>query len=113
MFPETVTAEPELLTYLTDSVQPAPGQPAPRVGDVVELRVRRGGLEVEAWSAAGTKLGRLPPSERAALEGLLPRDETPLHGHISAVVPRPLLLAGGRIHIRFSTPQAWPGLPGP
>jgi len=94
-------ASPELLTYLTDAAEPAPGQFGPRVGDPIELRVRRGGREIEVWSA-GIRLGRLPPAERAALDGLLPQGEAALRGHISALVPRPLRIGSGRIHIRVS-----------
>ena len=94
-------ASPELLTYLTDAAEPAPGQFGPRVGDPIELRVRRGGREIEVWSA-GIRLGRLPPAERAALDGLLPQGESALRGHISALVPRPLRIGSGRIHIRVS-----------
>jgi hypothetical protein len=102
--PTPDTANPELLTYLTDAAEPAPGQFGPRVGDPVELRVRRGGLEIDAWSATGTRLGRLPPAERAALNGLLPKGESALRGRISALVPRPLQIGSGRIHIRVSAP---------
>jgi hypothetical protein len=91
-----------LLTYLTDAAEPAAGQFGPRVGDSVELRVRGGGVEIDAWSATGTRLGRLPPAERAALDELLRRGAGHVRGRISAMVPRPLLLGGGRIHIRVS-----------
>jgi hypothetical protein len=96
-------AGPELLTYLTDAVEPMPGQCGPRVGDPVELRLRRGGAEIEAWSTGGTRLGRLPPAECAALDGLLPGSDSRLRGRVSAVVPRPLRFGSGRIHIRIST----------
>ena len=94
-------ASPELLTYLTDAAEPAPGQFGPRVGDPIELRVRCGEREIEVWSA-GIRLGRLPPAERAALDGLLPQGGSALRGHISALVPRPLRIGSGRIHIRVS-----------
>ena len=95
-------AGPELLTYLTDAADPVPGQSGPQVGDTVELRLRRGGQDIEAWSASGKRLGRLPPAERAALDGLMPSGAPPLRGRISAVVPRPM--SSGRIHIRVTTP---------
>lgn len=104
MYPEPAAAEAELLTYLTDAAAPVPGQFGPRVGDSVELRMLRGGRDVEAWSSAGIRLGRLPPAEREALGGLLDGGAPPLQGRISAVVPRPLLLGSGRIHIRVTTP---------
>ncbi len=96
-------ADPGMLTYLTDAADLAPGQAAPRVGDAVELRPRRGGAEIEAWSAAGIRLGRLPPAERAALDGLLAEDGRPLRGRITALVPRPHQLGAGRIHISVTT----------
>ena len=84
------------VTYLTDAAEPGPGQPPPRVGDVVELRVLRAGQEIEAWTRFG-RLGRLPPSECAALDGLLPELAEPWR--ITAVVPRPRHTGTGRIHI--------------
>ncbi len=98
-------SSPELLTYLTDAAEPMAGQFGPRVGDPVELRVRGGGVEIDAWSAAGIRLGRLPPAERAALEGLMRSAAGHLRGRISAMVPRPLQLGSGRIHIRVSTAE--------
>jgi hypothetical protein len=103
VFPESIAADPEMLTYLTDAAELAPGQLAPRVGDPIELRSRRGGHEIEAWSAAGIRLGRLPPAERAALEGLLVEDGRPLRGRIIALVPRPHRIGAGRIHISVTT----------
>jgi hypothetical protein len=104
VFPEPVVPDPEMLTYLTDAAEPAPGLPAPRVGDAIELRPRRGGRDVEAWSAAGIRLGRLPPAECAALDGLFAEGNPPLRGRITALVPRPHLLGAGRIHISVTTP---------
>jgi hypothetical protein len=97
-------ADPELLTYLTDAAELDPGQAGPRVGDPVELRPRRGGAEIEAWSSEGRRLGRLPPAERAALDGLLAKGAGSLRGRITALVPRPLRLGFGRIHISVSMP---------
>ncbi|MDN3568349.1 hypothetical protein QWZ14_28555 [Paeniroseomonas aquatica] len=104
MQPVSAVADAEMLTYLTDASLPVPGLSEPRVGDSVELRLLRGGREVEAWSTTGIRLGRLPPAEREALDGLLQGGALPLQGRISAVVPRPLLLGSGRIHIRVTPP---------
>jgi hypothetical protein len=94
----------DLLTYLTDSTDPPPGAPeAPRVGDPIELRVMRGGREIEAWSARlGQRLGRLPPEERDAIAPLLVPGRPPVTGLISALVPRPLHAGTGRIHVRLT-----------
>ncbi len=100
---ESVAADPEMLTYLTDAAELAPGQAVPRVGDAIELRPRRGGAEIEAWSAEGRRLGRLPPAERAALDGLLAEGSLPLRGRITALVPRPHRMGFGRIHISVIT----------
>jgi len=104
VYPAPVGTESDMLTYLTDSADPAPGQLAPRVGDAVELRILRGGRDIEAWSATGIRLGRLPPAEREALDDLLQIGTPALRAHISAVVPRPLNHGNGRIHIRVQTP---------
>lgn len=88
---------PDFVTYLTDAAEPEPGQATPRVGDPVELRVLRDGMVIEAWTSAG-RLGRLPPSDCVALEGLLPA--APMTGRITAMVPRPRHTGAGRIHIR-------------
>ncbi len=96
-------ADPGMLTYLTDAADLAPGQVAPRVGDPIELRPRRGGAEIEAWSAGGQRLGRLPPAERAALDGLLAEGTGPLRGRITALVPRPHRTGAERIHIHVTT----------
>ncbi|MDO9706823.1 hypothetical protein [Paracraurococcus lichenis] len=90
----------DLLTYLAG--EPGPGVERPRVGDPVELRVLQGGLSIEAFSAAGQRLGRLPPTERDALTSMLPEGRTAFHGRIAALVPRPRQLGDGRIHIRVS-----------
>ncbi len=100
---EPATIDPEMLTYLTGAAELAPGQLAPRVGDAIELRPRRGGAEIEAWSASGIRLGRLPPAERAAFEGLLVEDGRPLRGRITALVPRPRQVGAERIHISVTT----------
>jgi hypothetical protein len=105
VYPAPVGTESDMLTYLTDSADPAPGQIAPKVGDSVELRFRLGGRDIEAWSATGIRLGRLPPAEREALDDLLQSGTPALRAHISAVVPRPLNLGRGRIHIRVQTPS--------
>ncbi|SDB44008.1 hypothetical protein [Belnapia rosea] len=106
MSPEfAVSADPELLTYLTDAADVAPGQLAPRVGDPIELRPRRGGRDIEAWSAEGIRLGRLPPAERAALDDLIAATTLPLRGRITALVPRPHQIGAGRIHIRVTTAE--------
>ena len=102
MYLAPAVGEAELLTYLTDAAMLVPGQAGPRVGDLLELRVRHGGREVEAWSATGVRLGRLPPAEREALDDLLTNDALRLQGRISAVVPR--RFGDGRIHIRVQTP---------
>lgn len=90
----------DLLTYLAG--EPEPDTESPRVGDPVELRVLQGGRAIEAFSAAGQRLGRLPPAERDALAGLLPGGRASYPGRIAALVPRPRALGAGRIHIRVS-----------
>jgi hypothetical protein len=90
----------DLLTYLTG--EPGPEVTRPRVGDVVELRVLRGGLAIEAYSAAGQRLGRLPPSERDVFAELMPEGRLSFAGRISALVPRPPQQGAGRIHIKVS-----------
>jgi len=90
----------DLLTYLTG--EPGPGVEHPRVGDPVELRVLQGGRAIEAYSAAGQRLGRVPPTERDVLVGLLPEGRLALPGRIAALVPRPRQEGNGRIHIAVS-----------
>ena len=93
--------DPDVLTYLTDAAETVPGQRPPSVGDAVELRPLQGGPEIEAWSDAGQRLGRLPPAERATLAGLV-EAPLPLRGRIAALVPRPRQAGTGRIHIRVA-----------
>ena len=88
----------ELLTYLTG--EPGPGVVSPRVGDPVELRVLRGGLAIEAFSAAGERLGRIPPAERDMLAEAMPAGRASVPGRIAALVPRRGQDGAGRIHIR-------------
>ena len=95
-----VTQSLDLLTYLTG--EPGPGVRCPRVGDAVELRQLPGGLALQAFSAAGECLGRVPPADRDILAGLLPGGPGPLQGRITALVPRPRQQGAGRIHIRVS-----------
>ena len=90
----------DLLTYLTG--EPAAGVADPCVGDPVELRLLPGGLAMEAFSAAGQRLGRLPPAERDVLAEFLAKGCDSLPGRISALVPRPRQQGAGRIHIRVS-----------
>ena len=90
----------DLLTYLTG--EPATGVRSPQVGDTVELRLLPGGLSLQAFSAAGECLGRVPPADRDALADFRPANHGPLRGWISALVPRPGLPGAGRIHIRVS-----------
>jgi hypothetical protein len=90
----------DLLTYLAG--EPGPDVTCPRVGDTVELRVLSGGRAIEAFSAAGQCLGRLPPAERDAFADLMPEGRLSYPGRISALVPRPRLQGAGRIHIRVS-----------
>jgi hypothetical protein len=95
----------DLLTYLTDSADlPAGVEEAPRVGDLVELRLLRGGREIEAWSPrGGRRLGRLPAEDRDAIAPLLAPGQPPVTGSIAALVPRPRHAgATGRIHVRLS-----------
>lgn len=92
----------ELLTYLTGVAEPDPGGRSPRVGDAVHLRPLVGGPEIEAWSEAGKRLGRLPPAERDALAGLVTMAPGELRARIAAMVPRPALAGMGRIHIRVT-----------
>jgi hypothetical protein len=84
-----------LVTYLTDTAEPPP-----RVGEPVILRPRRGGAELEAFTPAGRRLGRLPPAECAALGPLLALHED-LPGEVTALVPRPGLNGPARIHLRL------------
>ena len=90
----------DLLFHLTDAAEPPPGEVPPRFGDAVELRPGRGGREIEAWSTAGRRLGRLAPAERDAVAGLLAGGDQALRGRIEAIVPRPRAAGSGRIHIR-------------
>ena len=90
----------DLLTYLTG--EPGPDIVSPRVGDVVELRVLRDGQAIEAFSAAGQRLGRVPPVERDILAEAMPAERASFPGRISALVPRPRQQGAGRIHIRVS-----------
>ncbi len=95
----------DLLTYLTDQADPPPdAAEAPRVGDPVELRVVRGGRDIEAWCARlGHRLGRLPPEERDAIAPLIGRPgQPPVMARISALVPRPRHAGTGRIHVRVT-----------
>jgi len=86
-----------LLTHLTG--EPGPEVTAPRVGDSVQLRLVAGGRVMAAYSAAGQKLGQVPPDERDVLAGLLPAGPGGLNGRIAALVPRPAQIGPGRIHI--------------
>ncbi len=93
----------EVLTYLTDAVEPPQDGARIRVGDRVELRRSSKGPVIEAWSPAGGRLGRLPPEESAVLDGVLggtalgrPR----VTAEIAALVPRPRGGGADRIHIR-------------
>ena len=95
-----MSPDQDLLFHLTDAAEPPPGELPPRFGDAVELRPGRGGVEIEAWSVAGRRLGRLAPAERDALAGLLTGSDRPLQGRIEAIVPRPRAAGSGRIHIR-------------
>jgi hypothetical protein len=91
----------EFLFHLTDAAETPKGESPPRCGDRVELRRGRGAM-VEAWSAAGRRLGRLPPAESGLVAGILAEAGRPMQGRISAVVPQPRLSGPGRIHIRVS-----------
>jgi hypothetical protein len=93
----TVFSETSLLTYLTG--EPGPEVAPPRVGDPVELRLLADGRVMEAYSASGQKLGRVPPDERDAVSGLWPAAPARWSGRITALVPRPRREDGGRIHI--------------
>lgn len=86
----------EHLTWLTDAADPPPA-----VGDAVEVAVAKG-AEVLAFSAAGRRLGRLPPEEGQALAALLASRGGRAPGRVSAVVPRPTGAGGGRIHLRVN-----------
>lgn len=96
-------ADPELLTYLTDAAEAVPGQTGFRVGDPIELRPRRGGRGIEAWSVQGIRVGQLPPAECAAFDGLLAEGARTLRGRITALVPRSHQIGTGRIHISVIT----------
>ena len=95
------------VTHLTDAVEPRPEEGlGPRVGDPVQLRLRPGGLEIEAWSPRlGRRLGRLPPDIRDSLAGLVGDGASIVSGRVSALVPRPGWPRGARIHISV------PGVP--
>jgi hypothetical protein len=90
----------DLLTYLIGDL--GPGIETPRIGDQVELRLLPSGFAIEAFSAAGQRLGRVPSADRDALTDLLPIRLAPLQGRIDALVPRPRQDGAGRIHIRVS-----------
>lgn len=90
----------DLLTYITG--EPGPDVASPRVGDPVELRFLQGGRTIEAFSAAGQRLGRLPPAEREVIAGIVPAGLASLVGQIDALVPRPQRQGAGRIHIRVN-----------
>lgn len=94
-----MSGDPEVLTYLTDAVDPRPGDGALCVGDPVVVRQGARGGRLEAWSECGRKLGSLPPAESEALSGLLADRAEGLRGRIAALVPRPRLVGPGRIHI--------------
>ena len=93
-------ASPEVLTYLTDAAEPAPGQFGPRVGD--RSNCASGAASGRSRSGRRAFASGGFPAERAALDGLLPQGGSALRGHISALVPRPLRIGSGRIHIRVS-----------
>lgn len=93
-------SDADILTHLIGEADPKPGQAAPRVGDAVELRADKRGLELEAWTPSGHRLGRVPPPDRDVIAALLPASA--LRGRITALVPRPLLAGAGRIHIRVT-----------
>ncbi len=94
-----MSGDPDVLTYLTDAVEPRPGEGALCVGDPVVVRQGGRGGKLEAWSVTGRRLGSLPPAESEALSGLLADGADRLRGHIAALVPRPRLMGSGRIHI--------------
>lgn len=95
-----VEAAQEMVTYLTDAVDPHPEEAGGlRVGHPVLLRPRADGRTVEAWSAELGRLGRLPPEEG---EALVPRLHAGAEARIAALVPRSGRVGGTRIHIRVS-----------
>ena len=83
----------ETLTYLTE-----PAEPPPRLGERLVLRLRPGGAEVDAYSDAGRRLGRVPPAEYAAL-GPLPMGGEGMAGRVTSLVPRPGRAGCGRVHV--------------
>jgi hypothetical protein len=92
---------PDLVTYLTDAVEPRPEELGGlRVGHPVLLRPRPDGRTVEAWSPQLGRLGRLPPQEGEALAPLLRTGAVLPTGRVSALVPRPGRSGGTRIHIQ-------------
>jgi hypothetical protein len=97
-----MSADRDVLTYLTGAAEPNPGDRPLCVGDPVVLRKGARGAKLEAWSATGRKLGALPPDESEALSGLLTGGSAGLQAHIAALVPRPRLVGPGRIHIRVT-----------
>ena len=99
-----MSGDQDVLTYLTEAVEPRPGEGALCVGDPVVVRQGRRAGKLEAWSENGRKLGSLPPAESEALSGLLPDGEAGLRGRIAALVPRPRLVGPGRIHILVTPP---------
>lgn len=101
----------DLVTYLTDAVDPHPERrDGLRAGHPVLLRPRADGGSgiLEAWSPSLGRLGRLPREDGAVLASLLPRGPAAgaagggalLTGQVSALVPRPG--GGARIHIRVN-----------
>lgn len=90
----------ELLTYLTAAPALVTSGALPQAGDRLEFRRGRDGHAVEAWSAGGQLLGRLPPGEWNAIAAALSGPSAA--GRITAIVPRPRAPGAGRIHIAVS-----------
>ncbi|MBY0333343.1 MAG: hypothetical protein K2X49_21985 [Acetobacteraceae bacterium] len=92
----------ELVTYLTEAVDPRPDdRDGLRAGHPVLLRAHPENPVVEAWSARLGRLGRLPAAEGEALAPLLRDGRMAMIGTVSALVPRPGRRGGTRIHIRL------------
>jgi hypothetical protein len=94
------------VTHLTDAVEARPEQSdGLRVGHRLLLRRRGEGATVEAWSDRHGRVGRLPPEAGVAVAPLLHGRPGPLTATVSALVPRPGVAGGTRIHIRLGAAE--------
>lgn len=92
---ESPMTERSLVTHLTDIAEPPPA-----LGEAVVLHRDATGTRAEAFTAAGRRLGRVPPADCAALQDLLP-GPSDLAGRVTALVPRPGLPGAARVHVEL------------